>query len=118
MSSPNLENLVQRGLLERRAPDHGEIRSHVKTAGTSSPCPGWPARLIARFFNLYEAAHAVALAGLKLAGYRSKDGEGSRQIVLSLAEQTLALRRGASAVLSEGIRELERSLRALKDSRP
>ena len=57
-----------------------------------------------RFFNLYEAAHAIALAGLKLAGYRSKEGEGSRQIVLSLAEQTLALRRGASAVLSDANR--------------
>jgi hypothetical protein len=57
-----------------------------------------------RFFNLYEAAHAVALAGLKLAGYRSKEGEGSRQIVMALAEQTLALRRGASAVLSEANR--------------
>lgn len=57
-----------------------------------------------RFFNLYEAAHAVALAGLKLAGYRSKEGEGSRQLVMSLVEQTLALRRGASAVLSDANR--------------
>jgi hypothetical protein len=96
---------VQRGLLERRAPDHGEIRGHVKTAKdllATARLKGAPAR--GRFFNLYEAAHAVALAGLKRAGYRSKEGEGSRQLVMSLAEQALALRRGASAVLSEANR--------------
>ena len=105
MSSANLENLVLRGLLERRAPDHDEIRSHVRTAKdllAMARLAGAPER--GRFFNLYEAAHAVALAGLKLAGYRSKEGEGSRQIVLSLAEQTLALRRGASAALSDANR--------------
>lgn len=96
---------MQRGLLERRAPDHDEIRSHVKTAKdllATARLEGAPER--GRFFNLYEAAHAVALAGLKLAGYRSKEGEGSRQLVMGLAEQTLALRRGASAVLSEANR--------------
>jgi hypothetical protein len=31
-----------------------------------------------RFSNLYDAAHAAALAGLKLAGYRAPDGEGNR----------------------------------------
>lgn len=41
-----------------------------------------------RFFNLYEAAHAAALAGLKLAGYRSKEGEGSRQLVMQTAFAT------------------------------
>ena len=105
MSSANLENLVQRGLLEKRAPDPDEIRSHVRTARdllAMARLEGAPER--GRFFNLYEGAHAVALAGLKLAGYRSKEGEGSRQLVMSLAEQTLVLRRGASAVLSDANR--------------
>jgi hypothetical protein len=43
------------------------------------------------FHNLYDAAHALALAGLKLAGYRAPDGEGNRQLTLSCVEQTLAL---------------------------
>jgi len=57
-----------------------------------------------RFHNLYDAAHAVALAGLKLAGYRAPDGEGNRQLTLSCVEQTLALKKGSSAAFVEANR--------------
>ena len=57
-----------------------------------------------RFHNFYDAAHALALAGLKLAGYRAPDGEGNRQLTLNCVEQTLALRKGSSAALVEANR--------------
>jgi hypothetical protein len=57
-----------------------------------------------RFSNLYDAAHSIALAGLKLAGYRAPDGEGNRQLTLNCVEQTLALRKGSAAALAEANR--------------
>lgn len=62
---------------------------------------GTPDRV--RFHNLYDAAHAVALAGLKLAGYRAPDGEGNRQVTLSCVEQTLSIRKGSAAAFTEAI---------------
>ncbi|MBX3717019.1 MAG: hypothetical protein KF738_13550 [Burkholderiales bacterium] len=59
---------------------------------------------IVRFSNLYDAAHAVALAGLKLAGFRAPDGEGNRQLTLGCVEHTLALRKGSAAALVEANR--------------
>jgi hypothetical protein len=53
---------------------------------------------------LYDAAHAVALAGLKLAGYRAPDGEGNRQLTLGCVEQTLALKKGSAAAFVEANR--------------
>lgn len=46
----------------------------------------------------------MALAGLKLEGYRSRDGEGNRQTALGVVEQTLALKRGAAAAFVEANR--------------
>ena len=57
-----------------------------------------------RFLNLYEAAHSLALTGLLLNGYRPKEGDGNRHLPLSLAEQTLALRRGSAAAFTEANR--------------
>jgi hypothetical protein len=57
-----------------------------------------------RFANLYDAAHAIALAGLKLAGYRAPEGEGNRQLTMGCVEHTLALRRGSAAALLEANR--------------
>jgi len=57
-----------------------------------------------RISNLYDAAHAVALSGLKLAGYRAPDGEGNRQLTLGCVEQTLALRKGSAAAFVEANR--------------
>lgn len=46
----------------------------------------------------------MALAGLKLAGYRSPDGEGNRQVTLSCVEQTLSIRKGSAAAFTEANR--------------
>jgi hypothetical protein len=105
MASSNLENLVKLHKLEIHPPQKAEIEGHLQTAKDllkTARLPGVPAS--ARFLNLYEAAHAVALAGVKLAGYRSKDGEGNRQTALSLIEQTLAVRKGVAAAFTEANR--------------
>lgn len=46
----------------------------------------------------------MALAGLKLAGYRAPDGEGNRQLTMGCVEQTLALRKGSAAAMVEANR--------------
>lgn len=63
---------------------------------------GTPERV--RFHNLYDAAHATALAGLKLAGYRAPDGEGNRQLTLGCVEQTLSIRKGSAAAFLDANR--------------
>ena len=101
----NLERLVERKRLNRHQPTRREIENHLSTAQAfrgAANLRGTPERV--RFHNLYDAAHAVALAGLKLAGYRAPDGEGNRQVTLSCVEQTLSIRRGSAAAFTEANR--------------
>ncbi|MGE0356575.1 MAG: hypothetical protein AB7P08_06630 [Burkholderiales bacterium] len=105
MPLENLERLVERRKLSRHQPTGREIRNHLKVAreyAAAARLPGVPEAV--RFSNLYDAAHAVSLAGLKLAGYRAPDGEGNRQLTLSCVEQTLALRKGSAAAFAEANR--------------
>ena len=101
----NLERLVETRHLSRHQPTRREIENHLKVArefALVARLPGVPEAI--RFSNLYDAAHALALAGLKLAGYRAPDGEGNRQLTLSCVEQTLALRKGSAAAFVEANR--------------
>ena len=101
----NLERLVERRQLDRHQATRREIENHLVTAreyAAASRAEGVAQRI--RFLNLYDAAHAVSLAGLKLAGYRAKDGEGNRQAALGSVEQTLALRMGTAAAFTEANR--------------
>lgn len=105
MPFENLERLVERRQLIRHRPARDEIERHRKVASefaVAARLPGIPDSV--RFSNLYDAAHAVALAALKLAGYRAPDGEGNRQLTLSCVEQTLALRKGTAAAFVEANR--------------
>ena len=105
MASENLERMVERRQLDRHQPARREIENHLGTAqeyAAASRAKGVAPRI--RFLNLYDAAHAVSLAGLKLAGYRPKEGEGNRQASLACAEQTLALRKGTAAAFTEANR--------------
>lgn len=105
MPLENLERLVERRQLSRHQPTEREIRNHLKVAreyAAAARLPGVPEAV--RFSNLYDAAHALSLAGLKLAGYRAPDGEGNRQITLGCAELTLALRKGSAAAFVEANR--------------
>ncbi len=105
MALENLDRLVQRRLLSRHRATKREIENHARVArefAAAADLPGVAESV--RFNNLYDAAHAAALAGLKLAGYRSPDGEGNRQLTLSCVEQTLALKKGSSAAFVEANR--------------
>lgn len=105
MPLENLERLVQRKQLSHHRATRKEIDNHVRFARelvVAANLRGTPETV--RFNNLYDAAHAVALAGLKLAGYRAPDGEGNRQLTLSCVEQTLALKKGSSAAFAEANR--------------
>ena len=115
MPLENLERLVERRLLSRHRPTRREIENHLKIAReffAAASLRGVPEAI--RFSNLYDAAHAIALAGLKLAGYRAPDGEGNRQLTLGV-EQTLALRKGSAAAFVEANRL--RSLMQYRDDR-
>lgn len=105
MALENLERMVERRQLDHHTPARREVENHLATAQeyvVASNAKGVTQRI--RFLNLYDAAHAVSLAGLKLAGYRAKDGEGNRQATLACAEQTLALRKGTAAAFTEANR--------------
>ena len=105
MTLQNLERLVERRQLIRHRPARREIENHLKVArefAAAALLPGVPEAI--RFSNLYDAAHAIALAGLKLAGYRAPDGEGNRQLTLGCVEQTLALKKGSAAAFAEANR--------------
>ena len=105
MPLENLERLVEKRLLSRHQPAQKELENHLQVARQflrAARLDGAPE--IVRFSNLYDAAHAIALAGLKLAGYRALDGEGNRQLTLGCVEHTLALRKGAAAALVEANR--------------
>lgn len=105
MQLQNLERLVETRHLSRHLPTRREIENHLKVArefALVARLPGVPETI--RFSNLYDAAHALALAGLKLAGYRAPDGEGNRQLTLSCVEQTLALKKGSAAAFIEANR--------------
>lgn len=105
MALENLERLVERRQLSRHEATRREIENHLRTGREfrdAASLRGTPERV--RFHNLYDAAHALALAGMKLAGYRPPDGEGNRQLTLSCVEQTLALRKGAAAAFVEANR--------------
>ena len=70
MPLENLERLVERKQLSRHKPTRREVENHLSIARAfrdAANLRGTPERV--RFHNLYDAAHAVALAGLKLAGY-------------------------------------------------
>ncbi len=105
MASENLERLVARGLLARHATVRREVENHLRTARENLKTANLPAVPEGtRFQLLYEAAHSVSIAGLKLAGFRSREGDGNRQLTLGLAEETLALKKGAAAAFSEANR--------------
>lgn len=88
MGSSELENLVRIGSLQRDAALQSEIDGLIASAeawlGDSVKASN---RLETRFTLAYGAAHALALAALRRAGYRST----SRYLVFQTVEHTLGL---------------------------
>jgi hypothetical protein len=105
MPPVNWKALVEQRRVDPLRPNAREIAHHLELAEEHlavAGLAGIPERQ--RFLKLYDAAHGLTLAGLLLAGYRPKAGEGNRQLCLSLAEETLALRHGTAAAFTEANR--------------
>lgn len=105
MPSPDWTKLLGEKKVEALEPDPAEIEHNLELAREFRDIAARvdiPERQ--RFLNLYEAAHSLALAGMLLGGYRPKEGDGNRYLSLSLAEDTLALRKGSAAAFTESNR--------------
>ena len=96
----NLENLARVRQLHAEAPDGGEIekllasaRNFLADARRSSLSAG------SSFSLAYNAAHALALAALRSAGYRPA-GSGHRQVLFQVLEFTAGASRQLALALA------------------
>ncbi len=88
MSSAELENLVRLGQLKREAPVAAEIRGLLRSGEARlTDAANRALSLESRFDLAYNAAHALALAALRLRGYRSEN----RFLVFQVLPHTLGL---------------------------
>jgi hypothetical protein len=84
----NLENLVRAKQLHVEAPDGREIAKHLATARRLLKDAHVPAlSAVSRFTIAYDAAHSLALAALRSAGYRPA-GSGHRRVLFQVLEFT------------------------------
>ena len=88
MKSPELENLVKIGQLKRASSSAAELAG-LRTSGEDrlKDSRNTTLSLASRFDLAYNAAHALALAALRLAGYRSEN----RHTVFSALPHTLGV---------------------------
>ena len=99
MTSAELENLVRLGQLKREPPMVSEIRGLLRSGEARLAYAANRAlSLESRFDLAYNAAHALALAALRLRGYRSD----SRFLVFQVLPHTLGLPPATWRVLSKG----------------
>ena len=99
MTSAELDNLVRLGQLKREVPVEGEIRGLLRSGEARlADARNRGLSLESRFDLAYNAAHALALAGLRLRGYRSVN----RFLVFQVLPQTLGLPAATWRVLSKG----------------
>lgn len=86
MPSPELENLVKIGRLDREPPLRTEFESLVREAGlTLTDSRNVDLALESRFRLAYGAVHSIAIAALRWHGYRPRD----RQVVFQALAHTL-----------------------------
>ncbi len=98
MTSAELENLVRIGQLKREAPASAEIEGLVRSGEARLADAGNGAlSLESRFDLAYNAAHSLALAALRLRGYRPTN----RFLVFQLLPHTLGLPAAIGRVLSK-----------------
>ena len=102
MASEYLDNLVARGLLKREAPTAEEVSGLVRSgAARLSDAKKGDLSLESRFDLAYNAAHALSLAGLRIAGYRANN----RYLVLQCLGHTLGLPNEKWRVLDQAHRK-------------
>lgn len=118
MTSPELENLVGLGTLVREPPGADELRG-LRQSGEARLTDATNAGLAleSRFDLAYNAAHALALAALRRAGYRAE----KRYAVFQVLPHTLGLLASTCRVLAkchtirnqteyEGMRDIDERL--------
>jgi hypothetical protein len=97
----NLENLARARQLHAEAPDEREIAKLMASAAnflTDARRAGLGAS--SRFSLAYNAAHSLARAALRTAGYRPS-GSGHRQVVFQVLEFTAGASRQLSLALTQ-----------------
>ncbi len=88
MAHESLNNLAARGLLKPEAPTVDEIQGLIRSgAARLADAKNADLSLESRFDLAYNAAHALSLAGLRIAGYRANN----RYLVFQCLEHTLGL---------------------------
>lgn len=88
MGNENLENLVKTGSLKAEPPAHDEIAGLIASGLVRlDDSRREDLSLESRFDLAYNAVHALSLAALRIAGYRSK----SRYMVFQCLKHTLDL---------------------------
>jgi hypothetical protein len=99
MTSAELENLVRLGQLKREPPVALEIGGLLHSGEARlTDAANRALSLESRFDLAYNAAHALALAALRLRGYRSEN----RFLVFQVLPHTLGLPPATWRVLSKG----------------
>jgi hypothetical protein len=99
MTSPELENLVRQGQLKHEPLAASEIRGLLRSGEARLADARNPnLSLESRFDLAYNAAHALALASLRLRGYRSEN----RFLVFQVLTHTLGVPPAVWRVLSKG----------------
>ena len=102
MASEFLDNLVARGLLKREAPTADEVSGLVRSgAARLADAKNADLSLESRFDLAYNAAHALSLAGLRIAGYRANN----RYLVFQCLGHTLGLPNEKWRVLDQAHRK-------------
>jgi hypothetical protein len=98
MTSSELENLVRVGQLKREPPGQTELMGPLRSGGVRLADAQKPdLSLESRFDLAYNAAHALALAALRLQGYRSNN----RYVVFQVLPHTLGLPAATWRVLAK-----------------
>ena len=88
MANEYLDNLVARGLLKPEAPTDDEVSGLIRSgAARLADAKNTDLSLESRFDLAYNAAHALSLAGLRIAGYRANN----RYLVFQCLKHTLGL---------------------------
>lgn len=99
MTSAELENLVRLGQLKQEPAVASEIKGlHRSGEARLADAKNRALSLESRFDLAYNAAHAMALAGLRLRGYRAVN----RFLVFQVLPHTLGLPPSTWRVLSKG----------------
>ena len=99
MTSPELENLVRTGKLKREPPAAGEVEG-LRRSGEArlADAPRPELSIESRFDLAYNAAHVLALAGLRRLGYRSEN----RYLVFQTLPHTLGISASIWRTLAKG----------------